>query len=240
MKLKCMILEDEPLAMQQIRAYVEKTPFLSLVASASDATQGIDLFNESRPDLLFADINMPELSGIDFVKTLKDPPLIIFTTAYREYAIEGFRVDAVDYLLKPIGYADFLKAANKARRFFELSRLPVDPEPDAEDKPYLYVRSDHKLVKVWFSDIEYIESMREYIRIHLVDKPPVMTLLAVKTIEERLPKDNFLRVHRSFIVNLEKITEVRQQQIFLDKDISIPIGSQYKDEFEDYIGRNFL
>lgn len=234
-----MILDDEPLALKQMAAYVEKTPFLSLAASASDAIDGLRIYHEQLPDVLFIDINMPELNGIDFVKSLHTSCLVVFTTAYSEYAVEGFKVDAVDYLLKPIGYTDFLKAANKVRELYEL-RNNHSEEVVSADAQYLFVKSEYRLVRVRYSDIKYIEGMREYVRIHLSDGTAVMTLLSMKSLEERLPKENFMRVHRSYIVNLGKITIVERQRIIFDKNTYIPISEQYKEAFENYINKSFL
>lgn len=236
--LKCLILEDEPLAMKQIQSYVNQTHFLSLVSSLPTAVEALDVLEELDIDLIFADINMPELSGVDFVKSLVNPPLIIFTTAYSEYAIEGFKVDAVDYLLKPIGYPDFLKAANKAREKY-LQR-GKDLNSDQYIDEYLFIRSDHQLVRIKPSDIKYIEGMREYIRIHLFDKTSIMTLLPIKTIENRLLRKQFMRVHRSYIINIEDICSIKKQRILLNGNVEIPLGSQYKEEFERFVNKNIL
>ena len=233
-----MILEDEPLARKQIQAYIEKTPFLSLVASVGSALDAYEVYHESNPDLLFVDINMPELSGMDFVKSLKTSCKVIFTTAYSEYALEGYKVDAADYLLKPISYPDFLTAANKVKSYYDLKN--TSEEYISESNKCLFVKSEHRLVRIKFSDIKYVEGMREYIRIHLADGSAVMTLLRMKSLEENLPTKNFMRVHRSFIVNLDKITVVERQRIVFDKSVYIPIGEQYKDTFENYIQQYFL
>lgn len=236
--LKCMIIEDEPLAMKQIRSYIERTPFLLFEEGVSSAVEAMEILDKIRPDLLFVDINMPEINGIDFVKSLVNPPLIIFTTAYSEYAIDGFRVDAVDYLLKPIGYTDFLKAANKAKKHQDLFEKTLDH--GSEDSQYLFFRSDHKFVKVRISNIKYIEGMREYIRIHLIDGPSIMTILPVKTIEGRLPQKQFRRVHRSYIINTEEIVSIQKQRVVLCGNVEILIGNQYKEGFEQFIEDNLL
>jgi two-component system LytT family response regulator len=232
-----MILDDEPLALKQIQTYIQQTPFLTSVAASSDAIEAISLYEKEKPDLLFIDINMPELNGIDFVKSLPAPCLIIFTTAYSQYAIEGFKVDAVDYLLKPIGYPDFFRAANKARKLYELENFSAKQDMDNE---YLFVKSEYRLVKLKLSDIKYIEGMREYVRIHLADDIKVITLLSMKALEDRLPKEKFMRVHRSYIVNLEKITVIERQRIVFDKTTYIPVSEQYKETFENFINKNFI
>ena len=233
-----MILDDEPLALKQMQVYVERTPFLSVGATASSAIEGIEIFHDINPDLIFVDINMPELNGIDFVKSLTPSPLIIFTTAYSQYALEGFKVNAIDYLLKPIGYPDFLKAANKAKQFYELKN--TTEESISENNQSLFVRSEYRLVRIKFSDIKYIEGMREYVRIQISDGTSIMSLISLKSLEERLPSDMFMRVHRSFIVNLDKITVIERQRIIFDKNTYIPISEQYRENFEEYLKKNFL
>jgi two-component system LytT family response regulator len=238
MKLKCIAIDDEPLALKQIQLYIGKTDFLSLEGSFSSAVEAFAKVNETHPDLLFVDINMPELNGIDFVKMLDYPVMIIFTTAYNEYAVEGFKLDAVDYLLKPISYADFLKAANKAKELFEMRHNAKETVSMNQD--YLFVKSEYRVIRIKFEDIKYIESQREYVCIHLTDGTSIMTLLSMKSVEERLPKNYFMRVHRSFIVNLNKITVIERQRIVFDKKTYIPIGDLYKDNFEEYLKNHFL
>ena len=238
MKLRCIAIDDEPLALKQIQSYIGKTDFLSLEGSFSVATEALEKVNEIRPDLLFIDINMPELNGIDFVKSLDYAVMIIFTTAYDEYAIEGFKLDVIDYLLKPIPYADFFKAANKAKELFALKQSAK--EVVAVDKDYLFVKSEYRLVRIKMPDIRYIESQREYICLHLSDGTSVMTLLSMKSVEERLPKEHFMRVHRSFIVNLNKIAVIERQRIVFDKKTYIPVGDLYKDAFDSYVKEHFL
>lgn len=238
MNLRCIAVDDEPLALKQMVAYVEKTPFLELVGASTRAIEGLEMVNRETPDLLFADINMPDLNGIELAKSLSKPCMVIFTTAYSEYAIEGFKVDAVDYLLKPIGYSDFLKAANKAHQLHNLKHTTT--ESVSESDTHLFVRSEYRLVRIPFSDIKYIEGMREYVRIHLSDGNAIMTLLSMKSLEERLPKGSFMRVHRSFIVNLSKISIIERNRIVFDKNVYIPIGDQYKEAFDHYISKSFL
>lgn len=236
--MKCMILEDEYPALKQMQSYIERTPSLTLVASVSNASDANDVYEKFQPDLIFVDINMPGLSGMDFVKSLSNPPHIIFTTAYSEYAIESYKVNAVDYLLKPIGYSDFLRAVEKSLKLHELEQS--HPETAGGNEEYLFVRSEHRLVRIRFAEIEYVEGMREYIRIHLEDKSSVMTLFSMKSLGDRLPKDRFMRVHRSFIVNLDKITIVKSQHILFGKDVMIPIGEQYKEAFSEYINKTLF
>lgn len=238
MLIKCLAIDDEPLALKQIGAYIKKTPFLELIALCNSALDAIEFMTTNTIDLVFVDINMPDLSGIDFVKSLVEKPGIIFTTAYSEYAIEGFKVDAIDYLLKPVGYSDFLKAANKARSFYE--NIEQKHTVSTPGKDHLFVKSEYKIIRVEFSEIRYIESMHEYVRIHRANEKPVMTLLSLKAIEEQLPKERFMRVHRSFIVNKEKIKIIERNRIIFDNNVYIPVSDQYKPAFQDFINKNFL
>lgn len=238
MQIRCIAIDDEPLALKQIGAYIEKTPFLSLTALCNSAIDALEIIASDKTDLIFVDINMPDLNGMDFVKSLKEKPGIIFTTAYSEYALEGFRVDAIDYLLKPISYNDFLRAVNKAKSILgspEQRNVTAKASSD-----HLFVKSEYKIMRIELSDIKYIESMHEYVRIHLVNEKPVMTLISMKTIEEQLPEDRFMRVHRSFIVNKEKIKVVERNRIIFDNNVYIPVSDQYKAAFQEFINRNFL
>lgn len=180
---------------------------------------------------------MPDLNGLEFVKSLNNPPKIIFTTAYSEYALEGFKVDALDYLLKPIDYGSFLKASNKAKEWFNLKQQASEEIKSNEN--YLFIKSEYKIVRIKLEDVTYIEGMREYIRIHLVNEKPIMTLLSMKSMEAQLLTKNFMRVHRSFIVNLNKITTIERNRIVFDK-VYIPVSEQYKEKFNEFLDKNFL
>jgi len=238
MTIKCLAIDDEPLALKQIGIYIKKTPFLELVAMCNNAFDAMGFLKAKNVDLMFVDINMPDLSGMDFVKSLSEKPFIIFTTAYSEYAIEGFKVDATDYLLKPIGYKDFLKAVNKVKYLFDLKGVQSESVKTASE--HLFVKSEYRLVRIELSEIKYIESMHEYVRIHLINDKPVMTLLSLKSVEEQLPPKNFLRVHRSFIVNTDKIKVVERNRIIFDNNVYIPVSDQYKERFQEFINKNFL
>ena len=238
MKIKCIAIDDEPLALKQIGSYIEKTPFLEAVALCSSAFEAMDLLAEKDVDLLFVDINMPELNGMDFVKSLVQKPQVIFTTAYSEYAIEGFKVDALDYILKPISYNSFLKAANKAYTWFELNQKKADIVEWSQDS--LFVKSEYRIVRIFLSYIKYVESSNEYIQIHLVNDEPVNTLIRLKVIEEMLSKEKFMRVHRSFIVNLDKVKIIERNRIVFDRNVYIPVGEQYKESFQAFVDKTFL
>ena len=236
--IRCIAIDDEPLALKQIAAYIGKTPFLALTGQFESALQAISFLQENEVDLMFVDINMPDLSGMDFVKSLSNPPRVIFTTAYSEYALEGFKVDAVDYLLKPIGYSEFLKAAEKAKTRIQPKEGSIT-EVHSDDK-FLFIKSEYKILRINLADIKYIEGMREYLRIHLQSEKPIMTLMSMKKMEEFLAKTNFMRVHRSYIVNLDKITTIERNRIVFDKNVYIPVSEQYKPKFQKYLDDNFL
>lgn len=238
MKIKCIAIDDEPLALKQISSYVDKTPFLEVVALCHSAFEAMEYLAINEVDLMFVDINMPDLSGMDFVKSLIQKPQIIFTTAYSEYAIEGFQVDALDYILKPISYASFLKAVNKAKTWFELNQKQTESIQTTQDS--IFVKSEYKMIRIFFSEIKYIESSNEYIQIHLVNNDPVTTLIRLKVMEEQLPKDKFMRVHRSFIVNLDRVKVIERNRIVFDQNVYIPVGEQYKENFQAFVDRTFL
>jgi DNA-binding LytR/AlgR family response regulator len=238
MKIKCLSIDDEPLALKQISSYIEKTPFLESVALCQSAFEAMEYLSNNDVDLMFVDINMPDLNGMELVKSLTNKPQVVFTTAYSEYAIEGFQVDALDYILKPISYAVFLKAANKAKAWFELNQKQTETIHTTQDS--IFVKSEYKLMRILLSEIKYIESSNEYIQIHLVNDQPITTLIRLKTIEEQLPKDKFMRVHRSFIVNLDRVKVIERNRIIFDRNVYIPIGDQYKDVFQTFIDKTFL
>jgi DNA-binding LytR/AlgR family response regulator len=238
MTIKCLAIDDEPLALNKMASYISRTPFLELAGACRSGYEAIDLLSRTSVDLMFVDINMPDLNGLDFVKTLQNRPQIIFTTAFSEYAIDGFKLDALDYLLKPIGYTEFLKASNKARRFLESAFS--EPEKNSADTEYLFVKSDSRNTRISVNDITYIEGMREYVRIHLVSGKALMPLLSLRSLEEQLPNDRFMRVHRSYIVNLKQIVTVEHNRIVFDGKIYIPVSDQYKEQFNTFLGSHSL
>lgn len=238
MKIRCLAIDDEPLALKQISSYIDNTPFLENVALCQSAFEAIEQLSKHEIDLMFVDINMPDINGMDFVKSLTNRPQVIFTTAYSEYAMEGFQVDAIDYILKPISYNVFLKSVTKAKTWFELNQKQVETVQTSQE--CLFVKSEYKLIKILLSDIKYIESANEYIQIHLNNEPPVTTLIRLKTMEEQLPGDKFMRVHRSFIVNLDKVKVIDRNRIVFDEKVFIPIGDQYKENFQSFIDKTFI
>lgn len=235
--INCIAIDDEPLALKQISMYIEKTAFLNLVNTFDSAMTALQFIAENEIDLIFLDIHMPDLNGMDMAKSLSNGPEIIFTTAYSEYAVDGFKVNALDYILKPLDYSSFLKAALKAQTHFNninTSKQDIDIRAD-----HLFVKSEYKIVRIEIKDILYIEGMREYVRIHLENKEAIMTLLSMKKIEEKLSDYSFLRVHRSYIVNLKKISTIERNRIIFGK-VYIPVSDQHKAEFQNYINNNFL
>ena len=233
--IRCLAIDDEPLALQQIAAYINKVPFLELAAQCHSALEARQFLSDERVDAIFCDINMPDLNGMDFVKSLTAPPLVVFTTAYSEYAIEGFKVNAVDYLLKPFGMQEFMRAANRLQE-----RLSIPASAPAETDDTLFLKTDYRIVKVNIPDIRYVEAMSEYLKVWIEgEAKPIITLLSMKKMEERLP-DNFMRVHRSYIINLDKIQEVNKNRVIMDADTYLPIGDLYKEAFQAYLDKKFL
>ena len=230
MKIKCIAVDDEPLALEQMVRYIEKTPFLELLGtfpSALKAMEG-DLLEQSQ--LIFLDINMPDLSGMEFSKHISKDKKVIFTTAYEQYALEGFKVNALDYLLKPFDYDEFLTASLKANSYFKLVS-----KPDSSDD-FMFVKSEYQSIRINYDDILYIESMKDYIKIFLNSQPkPVLTLMTIKSMEEKLPKENFMRIHRSFIVHLSEVKGVDGNTIII-KNQAVPVGDSYRKIFKNRVG----
>ena len=241
MMIRCLAIDDEPLALQQLVTYINKVPFLELAAQCQSALEARQFLEHDTVDAIFCDINMPDLNGMDFVKSLAAPPLIVFTTAYSEYAVEGFKVNAVDYLLKPFGLQDFQMAANRLRERMKNEKLEMrnDDYQTSKDET-LFLKTDYRIVKVSIADIRYIEGMSEYLKVWLEGEPkPIITLLSMKKMEERLP-DTFMRIHRSYIVNLTKIQEVNKNRVILDTNTYLPIGDLYKETFQAYLNTKLL
>ena len=238
MIIKCLAIDDEPLALGMMSTYISRTPFLELKGACRSGFDAMEILSNQNIDLLFVDINMPDINGLDFVRSLHFKPKIIFTTAFSEYAVEGFKLDALDYLLKPIGYDDFLRAANKARDHFDT--LASNSKRDTQHDDYLFIKAEYKIVKLKLDDIIYIEGMREYVRIHQSNGKSLMPLMSLRILEEQLPKEKFMRVHRSYIVNLEKITTVEHNRIIFDGRVYIPVSDQYKEFFNAYLSSHSL
>lgn len=237
--IRCLAIDDEPLALQQLAAYIGKVPFLELAAQCQSALEARKFLEQDTVDAIFCDINMPDLNGMDFVKSLQAAPMVVFTTAYAEYAVEGFKVNAVDYLLKPFGLQDFQRAANRIKERLDATTSSQQGGGGGEFDT-IFVKTEYRIVKVTIADIRYIEAMSEYLKIYLEGEPkPIITLLSMKKMEERLP-DHFMRIHRSYIVNLLKIQEVNKNRVIMDADTYLPIGDMYKDAFQSYLDAKFL
>ena len=235
MIINCAIIDDEPLAAGLLKSYVEKTPFLHLIGSYGSALEAMKELRDHPAQLLFLDIQMPELSGIEFAKILPKDTKIIFTTAFQQYAIEGYKVAALDYLMKPISYDDFLKASNKALDWFSITQRR---QATAQDR-FMFVKSDYKLIRIALDDILYIEGLKEYVRIYLEDGTKIMSLMNMKKLEDYLPRPEFLRTHRSYIVHMTKAQQIDRFRIVFGEEY-IPISDSYKDDVQQFFDNHTL
>ena len=242
MTIKCAIIDDEPLALGLIASYVKKTPVLELCGTYSSAVQAMTMLPSNPVDLLFLDIQMPELNGLEFSKMVPEKTRIVFTTAFEQYAIDGYRANALDYLLKPISYADFSEAVSRAVEWFNM-KLKAEGEKtgNLSDGPkYIYVKSDYKLIQVELNKILYIEGLKDYVKIYVEDNPrPILSLISMKALEEKLPTERFIRVHRSFIVQKQKIKIIDKGRIVFGKEY-IPISETYKTMLQDYVNKHTI
>ena len=236
MILNCAIIDDEPLAADLLASYAKKTPELNLIGVYDSAVKAMTVLRNNPVDLLFLDIQMPELSGLEFAGLLPPETKIVFTTAFNQYAIDGYKVNAVDYLLKPISFETFVKSVNKV---VKLCKEQKRQKSLLNDK-FVYIKSEYKLVKIAFEDILYVEGLKDYIKIYLSDgRKPVMSLMNMKTLEDNLPSNVFMRVHRSFIVNIAKVDMIDRGRIVVG-DMFIPVSESYKDRFQDYLDNHTL
>ncbi|MDO4930560.1 MAG: LytTR family DNA-binding domain-containing protein [Bacteroidales bacterium] len=244
--IKCLAIDDEPLALSQLENCIKKTDFLELTAACQSALEAREWLQREVVDVLFIDINMPDLNGLDFVRSLASPPMVVFTTAYSEYAIEGYKVSAVDYLLKPYGLDEFLRAAGRVKRQYELlhpaaAQQAATSSSSSQDGEVLFLKTEYKTVRIETAHIRYVESMSEYLRFHTDQfERPVTAQLSLKKLEAWLPADRFMRVHRSYIVNLKRISEFSRQRITMDNGTVIPVGDLYKDRFNSYLSDKYL
>lgn len=236
--INAIAIDDEPLALQLVSGYIEKTPGLNLSGSFDNPLDAIEFLNNEAVDLIFVDIQMPDLSGLEFTRSLAKGPKVIFTTAYEKYALEGFRLDVIDYLLKPFSYEEFLKAVQKAVRLIKLEKEV--PEQVDTNNEFLFLKSDYKIRRINFNDILYIEGLKDYVKVFIQGSDrPVLSLITLKALEAKLPEAKFMRVHRSFIVNLERIDTIERSRIVFGKTY-IPVSEQYKDKFQEFLDRNFI
>ncbi len=253
--IKVLALDDEPLALQQLTGYLKKIPFFEVVGSCVSTSEALEALEQKEIDALFLDINMPDLNGFELIQSLRNPPLVVFTTAYADYAIEGYKINAVDYLLKPFGMADVVRAALHVQERYQLlhpetteqqpaplSEPPVAASTAAPSAPaddFLFLKSDYKVVRVRISEIIYIKGMSEYLRIYVTSQPkPIIVLLSMKRIEDRLASPlPFMRIHRSYIINLNHIHEITRAGIVLDTGEEIPVGDTYRTALNEYVGQ---
>lgn len=222
MPLKCVAIDDEPLALELIKTYVARFAELEMLQVFDDAVSGAEFIRKIPVDILFVDINMPDITGLDLVRSLEEKPIIIFTTAHRKFALEGFELDAIDYLLKPISFERFSKAVKKAIEYSRYKNQQI-----SEPTESLFVYSEYRLIKIPFADIEYIESVEDYIKIHLSNAKPILTLMPLKKVLEKLPADKFRRIHRSYIVAIEKVNSILNRKVQLSSSTELPISDSY-------------
>lgn len=237
-KISCIVVDDEPFALELIQNYVSKTPFLELKGKCSNAFDALEILNSEKIDLIFLDIQMPELSGLELSKTISKETRIIFTTAFSEFALDGFKADALDYLMKPFNFDEFYTAAAKAKEWFELRRNK--DSKSAINFDYIFVKSEYKQLKIKLDEVLYFEGLKDYIKIWLVNQPKaILTLMSLKSLEEELPESKFMRIHRSFIVALDKIEEIERNQVVINKQ-RITVAEQYKNKFQEFISKKSI
>jgi DNA-binding LytR/AlgR family response regulator len=227
--LKCIIIDDEPLAAELLQSYIDRTAGLELVATYASAPAAISYLQESVVDLVFLDIQMPHINGLQLLRSLAAPPMVIFTTAYSQYAAEGFELDAIDYLLKPFDLKRFQKAVVKAQDFYNYQQ-----KGGVQEDSFIFVKSEYQVIKINFDEIRYIEALDDYIKIYTTSARPVLTLMTLKKILDQLPKQRFARVHRSFIISLSKIDSIRNKRIKIGSS-EIPIGNTFADSLTDIL-----
>lgn len=238
MTINCLTVDDEPLALELVSGYVEKTPFLQLSGKCSSAQEALQRLQETPVDVIFLDVQMPDVTGITFTRALEKGPRIIFTTAFEQYALEGYKLDVLDYLLKPFSYEEFLKTAYKAKEYAELlEKAASHNRTTTVHQDHLFVKAEYKLIRVNFNEILYIEGLKDYVKIYTTASDrPILSLLSLKSLEEKLSAHQFMRVHRSFIVSLSQVTTISNHRIIFGNQY-IPVSTQYKDDFYQYIER---
>ena len=238
MVLNCWIVDDEPLAVSLLESYVNKVPFLKLTGKFSNALSAMQNIATEKVDVLFLDIQMPEVNGMDFAHTISNNTRVIFTTAFSEYAVEGYRVNALDYLLKPFSFEEFVAAAKKAYSWFEIVQQKSIPDIEkTRENVGIFVKSEYKYLHILYDDVLYIEGLKDYVKIYTQDSlKPILSLMSLKQLEEDLPFGNFVRVHRSYIINVDKISSINKNRIIIEKK-QIPIGETYKKQFMNLIDK---
>jgi DNA-binding LytR/AlgR family response regulator len=238
MLINTIAVDDEPLALGLVSGYIEKTPGLKLLGRFDNPLEAAAFLSSNHVDLVFIDIRMPDLTGIEFTRMMEKGPKVIFTTAYEKYALEGYKLDIVDYLMKPFSYDEFLTSVNKARKLISLEQQTTGVVE--ANNQFLFIKSDYKIRRINFNDILYIEGLKDYVKVFVQYSPkPVLSLTSQKLLETKLPAEKFMRVHRSFIVNLEKIETIDRSRIVFGKEY-IPVGDQYREKFQEFLDKNFL
>lgn len=236
-KIRCLVVDDEPMALSLIESYAQRTPFLQLRSACSNAFEALEILENENIDLVFLDIQMPELSGLELSKTLSKETRVIFTTAFDQYALDGFKADALDYLLKPFNFEEFYQAALRAKEWFSLVRQQA---AEKTTPAFLFVKANYKQIKIQLSRVRYIEGLKDYVKIYLSDTTrPILTKITLKTLEQQLPEQLFMRVHRSYIIGLEHIDSLERGQVIIGNE-RITVADQYKENFQEYIGKNAL
>jgi DNA-binding LytR/AlgR family response regulator len=235
--IRCIAVDDEPLALELLEDNISKVPFLQLVAACDSVTDAMKVMEKEKIDLIFLDIQMPGLTGLQFIESMTEKPMIILITAYKQYALEGYNLDVTDYLVKPVSLDRFIKACNKAKQLFELKSSQKNNSSSKNSPDYIFVNADYSLVKINLSDIIYIEGLKDYIKIHLKSAHhPVVTRMPMKTIEEELPADQFIRIHKSYIVSVSYITSIRKSSVFVDS-LELPLSDTYRDAVSAITGK---
>ncbi len=237
--LRCIAVDDEPLALDLLEDNIRRVPFLDLKAKCSNPLEALEVLRKETIDLIFLDIQMPGLTGLQFIQSLSVKPMVILITAYDQYALEGFNLDVIDYLVKPVSFERFLKACNKAWEFFNLKSQAASEEGSGThtDPGYFFVNAEYSLVKVVYDDIIMVEGLKDYVRIHLTDSKPLVIRMSMKTIEEKLPQRKFLRIHKSYIISLDKITSIRKGSVFLGT-AEVPVSDNYKEALLSIVGHS--
>ncbi|PWJ57561.1 DNA-binding LytR/AlgR family response regulator [Dyadobacter jejuensis] len=240
--VSCIAVDDEPLALGLVCSFIEKTPFLKLVGRYSSAVEALEAIHSQPIDLIFLDIQMPDLTGIELARVIDKKegktPKLIFTTAFNHFALEGYKVDALDYLLKPFNYEEFLRAATKAQAYMELvHRAAAPPSPQAPTEEYLYLKVEYQMYRILYDDILYMEGLKDYVKVHLKNEPkPLLSLTSLKSLEDKLPESKFMRIHRSYIVNLDQINAITKNSIQIQGQ-TIPVSEQYKEAFSQFLSK---
>lgn len=252
--IRVLAIDDEPLALLQLQKMIEKTPYFELVAACQSAFEAMKVLDEQEVDAVFTDINMPDLSGLDFARSLTNVPILVFTTAYSQYAIEGYKVNAIDYLLKPYGMSEFQASAAKVKQQYELMQKAKGNSANAKgnttesgqqdegklEGDILFVKVDYRIVRISIADIRYVESQSEYLKMYMTDGRSLMVLMSIKRLAELLPSDRFVRIHRSYIVNMSKVVEIAKLRIKMDAETYLPVGDLYKDDVLAFINNRIV